>query len=99
MRIKLSPEAAEEMIQAANWYDSREPGLGDQFLNACDAAFQLIKSDPARHLHVGRGFHRYLLPRFPFAVFYEFQSDLLIIAAVFHGSRNPSVWQKRLGLK
>ena len=99
MRVKLSPEAAEEMIEAANWYDTREPGLGGEFLHACDEAFQFIETAPLRHRHVGRGFRRYLMKRFPFAVFYETQGDLLIIAAVFHGARNPAHWQKRLGLK
>ena len=99
MRVKLSPEAAEEMIEAANWYDAREPGLGREFLGACDESFQLIKSAPLRHLHVGRGFHRYLMNRFPFAVFYETQDDLLIVTAVFHGARNPRCWRQRLGME
>ena len=64
----------------------------------CDRAFEHIAADPNRHLHVGKGFHRYLMPRFPFAVFYEIQGDVLIIAGVIHGARNPAQWQKRLGL-
>lgn len=68
-------------------------------LDACDKAFQLIITAPHRHLHVGHGFRRYLMKRFPLAVFYETHEDLLIIAAVFHGARNPDRWQTRLGLK
>ena len=49
MRIKLSAEAAEEMLGAAEWYDQREPGLGADFLAACDLAFAEIASDPMRH--------------------------------------------------
>lgn len=98
MRIKLSREAGEEMLDAASWYDEREPGLGTEFVRACDLAFETIAADPGRHLGVGGGFHRYLMSRFPFAVFFEVQGELLIIAGVFHGARNPAVWRARLGL-
>ena|SRR5687768_15533018 len=98
MRIKLSAEAAEEMLDSVTWYDQREPGLGAEFLAACNHAFAEIAMDPARNLCVGRGFHRYLMRRFPFAIFYELQGDALIIAAIFHGARDAQKWRKRLGL-
>lgn len=98
MRIKLSREAGEEMLDAAAWYDEREPGLGTKFVRACDVAFESIAANPGRHMSMGGGFHRYLMPKFPFAVFYEVRGDLLIIAAVFHGARNPAIWRERLGL-
>jgi hypothetical protein len=46
MRIKLSAEAAEEMLESAAWYDQREPGLGAEFRVACNQAFATIASDP-----------------------------------------------------
>ena len=98
MRIKLSAEAAEEMLDSAAWYDRREPGLGAEFLAACNQAFTLIAADPARYLHVGKGFHRHLMRRFPFGIFYEVQGDVLIIAAVFHAARHPKRWRERLDL-
>jgi hypothetical protein len=97
-RIKLSAEASDEMIEAAAWYDGREPGLGREFLVGCDKAFEHILADPRRHPQVGNGFHRYLLPKFPFAVFYEVEGGCLIIAGVIHGARSPIRWRRRLGL-
>jgi hypothetical protein len=97
MRIKLSAEAAEEMLDSASWYDKRESGLGMEFLNACNEAFAKIAANPGRNLHVGKGFHRYLMARFPFGIFYE-EGDSLVIVAVFHGARNPDRWRKRLKL-
>lgn len=98
MRVKLSSEAATEMLEAAGWYEKRVPGLGDDFLVACHDAFELIAKAPEQHLHVGRGFRRYVLPRFPYLVFFEQHDGLLVIVAVLHGARNPRRWQKRLGL-
>ena len=99
MIIKLSAEATGEMIEAAAWYDDREPGLGAEFFEACDRAFKLIAQDPQRHMHVGLGFHRYLMPRFPYAVFYEVRGDWLVIVSVFHGACDPARWQRRLGMR
>jgi len=98
MRIKLSAEAGEEMLDAAAWYEEREQGLGAEFIAACDRAFKYNADDPGRHLTVGRGFHRYLMPRLPFSVFYEAEGDLLIIAGVFHGARNPEHRRRRIGI-
>jgi hypothetical protein len=98
MRLKLSAEARDEMLDAAAWYDSREPGLGTRFLSTCDQAFEQISNDPQRHPQIGNGFHRHLMLKFPFAVFYEIQGDLLIIAGVMHGARNPARWRRRLKL-
>jgi toxin ParE1/3/4 len=98
MRVKLAPEAAEEMLDTAAWYDRREAGLGQKFITACDESFEHILHDPERHLNVGKGFRRYLMPRFPFVVYYEVKGDVLIVWAVFHGARNPDGWRQRLGL-
>jgi plasmid stabilization system protein ParE len=98
MRIKVSRDARRELKEAANWYDDRKLGLGDEFVAACDQLFKLIAANPGRHMHVGRGFHRCLMPRFPYVVFYEPKRDALIIAGVIHGSRNPAFWRQRLGL-
>ncbi len=98
MRIKLSAEAGAEMAEAAAWYDARKPGLGDEFIAACDRAFSQIAANPLRYMHVGKGFHRHLMARFPYIVFYEPKDDLLVIAGVIHGARDPEVWRQRLGL-
>jgi toxin ParE1/3/4 len=98
MGIKLSAEAAEEMLDAAAWYDEQEPGVGADFISACEAAFDHIAKDPLRNIQVGKGFHRYVMQRFPFLIFYEMEGELLIISAVFHSARNPAHWKRRLGL-
>jgi hypothetical protein len=32
MRLKIHPDAEEELFQGAAWYDDRRAGLGDEFL-------------------------------------------------------------------
>lgn len=97
-RIRLATEASLEFREALLYYDAREIGLGDAFFLACDEAFRTIAEDPDRHPAVGRGFHRFVMPKYPFAIFYEFDDAELIVASVFNCSRDPQIWRKRLGL-
>jgi hypothetical protein len=44
--VSLSPEAVAELIEAASWYETRQPGLAVKFLQDIDQAQQAIQSRP-----------------------------------------------------
>lgn len=96
MTIIYHPEAEAELIDAAQYYNRRIPGLGADFLAAVDAAAELIVEAPKRWRIVARDVRRYLLPRFPFALIYRVCPDHLRILAVKHHSRRPDYWKRRL---
>ena len=39
---------------------------------------------------------RVKLRRFPYLIYYRLSSDLIEVIAVFHGSRDPKLWQERV---
>jgi plasmid stabilization system protein ParE len=45
---------------------------------------------------VHEDFRRALIRRFPYAVFYEQSDAIVTIYAVFHTSRDPEKWRRRL---
>ena len=45
--IRTEPEADEELLEAARWYEQRRRGLGLDFLAAIEAAVELIQRYPA----------------------------------------------------
>jgi len=45
---------------------------------------------------VYEGYRRSLIRRFPYAVFYEESEAVVTIYAVFHTSRDPDKWRRRL---
>jgi toxin ParE1/3/4 len=96
MRIIYHPEAEAELIEAAQFYNRRVPGLGADFLDTVDGAVSLILEAPKRWRIVERDVRRYLLPRFPFALIYRVCPGHLRILAVKHHSRRPDYWMKRL---
>lgn len=46
MKIAFHPEASLEMMEASVFYDSRQEGLGDLFLDALEEAQEAIQKDP-----------------------------------------------------
>jgi plasmid stabilization system protein ParE len=45
--VRLAPEAARELDEAAGWYESRQPGLARRFLDEFDALLPQIRQHPA----------------------------------------------------
>ena len=43
MKVSLLAEAEEEAQEAAQWYDERQPGLGQAFLNALSNGLEAIE--------------------------------------------------------
>lgn len=99
--ISLSREAIEELAEAATWYETRQPGLADRFLEEIDHTQHSIQSQPLAFpkLATTSGdleIRRALLPRFPYAlVFIELQTETRILA-VAHVKRHPDYWLSRL---
>ncbi len=44
--VRTEPEAGEELLEAARWYEKRRRGLGVEFLAAIGAAVELIRQHP-----------------------------------------------------
>ncbi|MEE8441385.1 MAG: type II toxin-antitoxin system RelE/ParE family toxin [Spirochaetia bacterium] len=91
----IRPNAEAEMAEAQGWYESRSPGLGADFLLSVDAGLQAIARNPLRFPVVYRDVRRALTKRFPYQIFFVVEDDRVVVLAVFHARRNPSVWQGR----
>jgi plasmid stabilization system protein ParE len=91
----FGPEAQEDLIDATDWYEAREPGLGADFLRCVDAAVQRIARNPESYPVVHRNTRMALVRRFPYLIIYRIATQGIIIVAVFHASRDPATWKKR----
>lgn len=95
-RIDFTPHAKTEIAKAYDWYDDREPGLGEEFLRCLDACVFNIQRTPNLYPAVEGQFRRALVRRFPFEIFYETTKEGVLIYSVFHGSQDPEKWRKLL---
>ena len=96
-RVVFSPEAEEDVAESYSWYESREPGLGEDFLRFIEACMQGIQRNPEIYPIAVDEFRRAPIRRFPFEIFYEPSGDTVTIYSVFHCSQDPRKWRERLG--
>jgi hypothetical protein len=55
-RVIVRPKAEAGLREAAQWYESRRPNLGSQFLDEISAALHVLEITPERHPLYYRGF-------------------------------------------
>jgi plasmid stabilization system protein ParE len=92
----FTPEAAQDISEAYDWYEERRSGLGEEFLSRLDACLQSVLRNPEMYPVVHESYRRGLLRQFPYGVFYEYEENNATIWAVFHTARNPEKWRQRL---
>ena len=96
MKIVFHPEAYEEMLESARFYEARSEGLGLDFLSAVEEVTHSIQQFPEAGRIERSDVRMRLVSGFPFTVLYQLQGGRIFIAAVMHQHRRPGYWRKRL---
>lgn len=94
-QVIVRNEARRDVLEAHRWYRERSPRLGNRFRDALDATIERIRQNPLGYQVLFRELRRALLRRFPYAVFFRCQDDVVVVVAVLHTRRDPAVWQSR----
>ena len=87
--VILRPEAEQDVEEARAWYETRSPGLGDEFWDELSSAFDLIGATPELFAPVWRDVRAYLLHRFPYVVYYRTRPDRIEVRGVLHARQDP----------
>jgi toxin ParE1/3/4 len=97
-RLIVQPEAETDIMAAAIWYDSREPGLGLEVVSEIHAAIERALNDPEAfpRLRSRPIVRRVLARRFPYRIFFIVRPDALIVLAVLHAARHDRNWKRRI---
>jgi len=91
----IQPEAKEDALDAREWYEKQEVGLGDAFLRDLELCLRIIQEHPEIARVVYRAGRKRKLSRFPHLVFYTVGKTKISIVQIVHGHRNPQLWKKR----
>ena len=70
MRVVFRPEARAESLDARNWYESRLPGLGLEFVRALEAALASATRNPQACSFIEGTLRRVILRRFPYSLIF-----------------------------
>ena len=95
MRIEILDQAQDDLIKGFSFYESREPGLGSYFLDCLFSDIDSLLIYAGIHQVVFK-YHRCLSKRFPFAIYYNKEEDLVRVHAVLDCRRNPTWVRNRL---
>ena len=96
LRIVFRRAAKSEFEDAAAWCDEQRFGLGEEFIVEIEQAIANAAAAPQRYPIVFGDIRRTVARRFPFSVYFRVRSDAMVVLAVFHGRRNPTIWQRRV---
>lgn len=81
-----------DLAGAYKWYEDQRAGLGEEFLGAVGASFDAIQEFPEMFACVHGEVRRAVVSRFPYAVFYRFEPNCIVVLAVLHMARDPKLW-------
>ena len=95
VEVHLRPDAAQDLVEAALWYEANEPTLGGKFLDQVQTTLVTIAEQPVAYPVVYESVRRALVKRFPFGIFYTVDDIGVVVIAALHGSRHPRVWRER----
>ena|SRR5437868_15200380 len=95
MTIRILASARDDLVDGWNFYEEREQGTGDYFLQCLFEDIALLKDTAGLHRMV-QGFHRSLSRRFPYAVYYLLHENEVRIHAVLDCRSNPKKIRQKL---
>lgn len=102
MLLELHPDAKLDVLEAADWYDARAPGLGDDLIAEFEASLATIVEAPDTWAAwpgapiLDPPIRRFLLGRFwSYAVAFRVHPDRVFVLALVHASREPFYWVDR----
>ena len=84
------------MDEGRLFYDLQEKGVGDYFFDSLISDLECLRFYSAIH-RKKFGFYRMFAKRFPFAIYYEIDNDIVEVAAILDMRRNPSLIRSKLG--
>lgn len=89
--FRLLEEAYKEYIEAFQWYELKQTGLGEKFKNNVEKKLLQISEHPQFYSRRNHSYREAKIENFPFAIIYKFFSrkKFIEIIAIYHEKRNP----------
>ena len=82
-----------EMLEAWEWYEDKQEGLGDRFIKQANLKIKQVIQSPERYPEKRRSFRETKIDAFPYLLIYKISNrkKVITIISVFHTSRNPKL--------
>lgn len=95
-RVEAEPLVETDIESSFEWYELELPGLGQEFLEEVRTAYLKIMDGPLKYEKLRSGVRRALTKRFPYAIYFVVEGQVIVILAILHCARDPAEWQWRI---
>ena len=87
--LEIKEEADLEIRDAYLYYESKQIGLGEKFLNQLEKYLEKITDNP-KHFEVKkRNYREAYIRKFPYTIIYEIEGINVVVYSVFNALQNP----------
>ena len=95
LSVTFHRAASAEFIEASAWYEAKRIGLALEFIAEIDSCVSLASKHPLQFAVIREDIRRVVAHRFPYGVYFRAEKHRIVVLAVFHGSRDPTIWLAR----
>ena len=99
-RVEFAPEVETDVATASDWYESRQPGLGAEFVEEIIRVWDVLSKNPLLNSrrHPAKNIRWRYPDRFPYRIIYEVHEAerSVKVAAVLHAARHDRHWLRRI---
>jgi len=96
MQLNITRSAEEDLLNGFVFYDLQQAGVGHYFLDSLYADIDSLTLYGGIHPKSYGRMHRALAKRFPFAIYYDLQGEILTVHAMLDCRQNPASITERL---
>jgi plasmid stabilization system protein ParE len=97
-RVRFAKEALFDVENIVLWYEEQRMGLSYDFELCLEAGLDEISRSPDAFQKKYKNVKIRFISRFPYGIHYRLEKDEIVVIGVFHTSRSPKNWSKRLSL-
>ncbi|MBI5330355.1 MAG: type II toxin-antitoxin system RelE/ParE family toxin [Betaproteobacteria bacterium] len=94
--VRNRPEIAQDLLEAAQWYESQSQGLGVALVQAMDDVVRLMVNFPEMYPVASGSIRRAVLSTYPYNLYYKIGPESVTLLALLHQSRAPAWIARRL---
>jgi plasmid stabilization system protein ParE len=93
MQVVYSEQFRAELCCVTGRYSAEQKELGLRFVQAVENTVLEIQADPLRRRVFDGRVRRFLVPRFPYIIYYLVENDLIYFGALLHSARHPETYR------
>lgn len=99
MIIEILEIARREYVEAKEFYDIEQPGLGAKFEEQIRHSLLRIQQYPQAWPPERKEIRRYIVHKFPYKILYSIQDETIVVLAFAHLHRQPDYWIDRVKVR